>query len=430
MTKTIGLRREDKNIWEKRVALIPDHIKQLKNDFGIETVVQPFAERAFSDQEFADAGATINEDLSECPIIIAVKEVPIKKLYADKTYLFFSHTIKGQAYNMPLLQKNLDLKCTLIDYELIRNDQGQRLVFFGKFAGLAGMIDGLNGLGRRLKYLGYETPFLNIKQAYQYKDLDEAKDEISRAGKEIKEKGLPVGLDPLTFGFTGYGNVSQGAQEIFDLLPYEEITPDELKTLPSSNNKVLYKTIFKEVDMFEPKEASANFELHDYFKNPEKYKSKFDQYLGHLDVMVNAIYWHDKCPRLVTKDYVKANFDNLKLKLVTDITCDIDGAVEFTVKATEPDNPAFVYNPKDDTITDGYEGEGIADLTIDNLPTELPRNASIAFSNSLYPFVKGIVEAEMPDNFEDCTFPEEIKRAVIVYKGELTPEFSYLKNYL
>ena len=429
MKKLIGIRREDKNIWERRVPLIPEHIKNLKDNYGIETIIQPFERRAFSDKEFEDADALVQENISECPIVIAVKEIPIKLLQSDKTYIFFSHTMKGQEYNMPLLKKIMDLNCTLIDYEIIRNESGKRLVFFGRYAGLAGMIDALYGYGIRLKEFGYSTPLLKMKPAYEYANVDEAKIHIAEIGEEIKKNGMPSVYAPYVFGFMGYGNVSNGAQEIFDTLPHKIITPEELKNLPNKSNNVFYKVVFQEEHLVEPKNSEDVFELQDYFKNPHNYKSKFEEYIPYLSLIVNAIYWTEDSPRFLTKDYFKS-LETRKLDVVCDITCDINGAVEFTVKSTESDNPAYVYNPKEDSITDGYSGEGILDIAVDNLPTELPRNSSIEFSNSLHQFIPGIVNADQTKNFDEVDFPSEIKRAVIVYKGNLTDNYKYLEDFI
>lgn len=429
MKKLIGIRREDKNIWERRVPLIPEHLEKLKNNFEIEAIIQPFERRAFLDSEFIEAGASIKEDLSKAPVVFAVKEIPIPLLQNDKTYIFFSHTIKGQDYNMPLLQKVMDLNCTLIDYEAITDENGKRQVFFGKYAGLAGMIDALYGYGIRLKNLGYETPFLNMKPAYKYKDSNEAKLEITKIGEEIKAKGLPIDKAPYVFGFMGYGNVSQGAQEIFDCLPFKEISPDDLETLDDKSADHFYKVVFKEEHLVEPKNVNEKFELAEYFNNPEKYKSKFEKYIPYTSLLINAIYWTEASPRFLTKEYFKSKKEH-NLVAICDITCDINGAVEFTVKSTPSDNPAYVYNPEDDSITDGYEGKGILDIAVDNLPTELPRNSSIAFSESLNRFVPGIVDANKEKSFENAGFPPEIERAVIVYNGKLTPKYKYLEKFL
>ncbi|MBU2493410.1 MAG: hypothetical protein KJ571_12350 [Bacteroidetes bacterium] len=429
MRKIIGIRREDKNIWERRVPLIPEHVKILKEKSGVESIVQPFPRRAFSDEEFINAGAVINEDMSDCQVIIAVKEIPIKLLQPDKTYLFFSHTIKAQEYNMPLLKKIIDLRCTLIDYECITDEKGRRLVFFGRFAGLAGMIETFYGLGQRLKNMGYDTPLLKVKQAYEYEHVEDAENHLKEIAEEIKNIGMPEIIAPFVFGFAGYGNVSKGAQQIFNILPFKEISPEELLMLNGKENKIFYKVIFKEEDLAKPINNSDQFELSDYYKHPEKYTSKFEKYLDKIDVLVNCIYWDDRYPRLVTKKYLSSAPDK-KVKLICDISCDIDGSIEITHKVTVPDMPAFVYNPKDDSYTNGFAGEGIVNIAIDNLPTELPVDSSKAFSDALSPFIPGIINADLNKSFDENDFPDEIKRAVIVYKGELTPEFKYLEEYL
>ncbi len=429
MKKLIGIRREDKNVWERRVPLIPEHLEKLKREHGIDAIIQPFERRAFLENEFTEVGVKIQEDLSDAPVVFAVKEIPIPLLQNDKTYIFFSHTIKGQDYNMPLLKKLMDLNATLIDYEAIANEDGKRLVFFGKYAGLAGMIDALYGYGIRLKNLGYETPLLKLKPAYEYKSVEEAKEEIAKVGKEIEADGMAVDKAPFVFGFMGYGNVSQGAQEIFDVLPHKVVDPDDLKNLNSKFNNLFYKVIFKEEHLVEPKNPEDKFELMDYFTHPEKYKSKFEEYIPYMSLLVNAIYWTEASPRFLTKQYFKAK-DEYKLDVICDITCDIDGAVDFTYKSTPSDNPAYVFNPKDDSFTDGYEGEGILDIAVDNLPTELPRNSSIEFSNALNQFVAGIVNADKTKSFDEAGFPAEIKRAVIVYNGKLTPKYEYLQEFL
>ncbi len=427
--KLLGIRREDKNIWEKRVPLIPEDVKELKERYGIETVIQPDDNRAYSDNEFLDAGASVDPDISKCSHIIAVKEIPVNLINPGKVYLFFSHTIKGQDYNMPLLQRIIDSKSTLIDYECIADDSGRRLVFFGRFAGLAGMIDTLNGLGRRLKSQGFNTPFIQIKPAFEYADIHDAKEQIKEAVSDIEKENFPEDILPLVFGFAGYGNVSKGAQEIFDLIPHQQITPAELLNSELDKTKI-YKVIFEEKDLVEPKESGSEFELQDYYNYPEKYKSKFQNYLSKLDVLVNGIFWNENYPRLLTKEYLKENFDNVKLEIVTDISCDINGSVEFTEKVTEPDNPAFVYDPASNKIEDGFEGKGIVNIAVDNFPAELPRDSSRSFSESLRPFINKIMAADYELNFNDVNLPSEIKRAVIVYKGELAPDYKYLKEFL
>jgi len=429
MERIIGLRREDKNKWEKRVTLSPEHVKLLKEDYGIKTILQPFEARAIPRSEFEAAGAEFDEDLSRCQTIFAVKEVPLNLILPEKTYLFFSHTVKGQAYNMPLLKKMMDLKCNLIDYEMIKDDTGRRLVFFGRFAGVAGMIDTLHLLGKRLKSKGFNNPLEEIKHAYEYKDINEAKTDLKKIGESIVENGLSDEIGPIVCGFAGYGNVSKGAQEIFDILPHQIIETEDLAKSSPLLKAGLYKVVFKEIDMVEPVSPDDKFELQDYFDNPHKYKSKFERHIPHLNVIINAIYWNPNYPRFITKEFLREN-QNLKLEFICDITCDINGAVEPTYKSTPSDNPCYVYDAENDSYKDGYEGKGVVIISVDNLPTELPSDASSEFSKALHKFVPGIVDATLTDKFDDVDFPPEIKRAVIVYKGKLTPKYEYLNKHL
>lgn len=431
MSFTFGIRREDKNKWERRVSLIPNHVQKLKEKYDVDVIVQPSPIRVYLEKEYENAGATIKEDLSSCPVILAVKEIPIDFFEPKKTYVFFSHTIKGQEYNMPMLKKMMDLKCNLIDYEKITDERGARLVFFGRFAGLAGMIDTLWSFGQRLKSKNIDTPFNEIRQTVHYKNLDDAKNHLKEVGEMIKEIGIPKSLTPMIIGFAGYGHVSNGAQEILDILPTEEISTKEIKKVfENPSDRCVYKVVFKEEDMVKPVSPDDSFELQDYYNHPEKYRSIFEEYVSDLTILMNCVYWDDRYPRLVTKDFVKANYENLKLQVIGDISIDINGAIEFTEKSTTSDAPSFIYNPKTNSIKDGVEGKGIVVMGVDNLPCELPRESSNAFSTVLLDFVPGIVKAGYTKEFEDCVLPPEIKRAVILYHGKLTPDYRYINKYL
>jgi alpha-aminoadipic semialdehyde synthase len=351
-----------------------------------------------------------------------------------KTYIFFSHVIKGQEYNMPMLKKMIEKKVNLIDYEKIADDEGRRLIFFGRFAGLAGMINSLWALGLRLQYFGYDTPFKNLKQTHKYSSLDEAKNDIREAGRWISENGLPEELLPFTIGFTGYGNVSNGAQEIADLLPGMYVSPEELIELEKRDNlpdNIIYKTVFKEEHIVAPN-AGQPFELQDYYDHPEKYDSQFERYLPHLSVLMNCMYWDDRYPRIVTKDYLKKVFREgaPKLTVIGDVTCDPDGSIECTFKGTEIEDPIFVYNPYDDSFTMGHEGEGILDMAVDILPSELPLESSIAFSNALVRYLPAIASEDYSRPFEQISLPGPVKRAMILHHGKLTPDYQYLEEYL
>jgi alanine dehydrogenase len=436
MEKRIGLRREDKNPWERRVPLIPTHVRELIHKESLDVQVQTSPNRIFPDADYKREGARIVETLESCPIIFAVKEIPVDLFEKVKTYIFFSHTIKGQPSNMPMLQRILDLECTLIDYERIVDENGMRLVFFGEQAGQAGMIDTLWAYGQRLSHLGIENPFISIKQAFEYPSLVAAKEDISNVGWAIKNDGLDLSEVPLICGFAGYGRVSLGAQEIFDLLPIEEIDPEEIEELFKNKNysgNTAYKVVFKEEHMVEPISLDLPFELQDYYDNPQNYRSLFEKYLPFLSILVNCIYWAPQYPRFVTKNFLKELWSgeiSPKLKVIGDITCDVDGSVECTVHATSPDNPIFLYDPLEDRVKDGSEGRGVVVMAVDNLPAELSLESSVFFSHSLLPLVKGIVDANYSGDLEGSRLPDPIKKATIVFRGEFTPDYEYMRKFL
>lgn len=432
----IGIRREDKNEWERRSPLIPAHVRDLIQNHPLEIWIQPSSIRIFPDNDYARQGAKVEEDLSACSIILAIKEIPLQFFQKERIYIFFSHTIKGQPYNMPMLKKMRELNCTLIDYEKIVDDKGQRLLFFGRQAGQAGMIDTLWSLGQRLSQQGKENPFSTIKQAYQYRSLQEAKQEIEKVRAQIFDNGLDTSLVPLVCGFAGYGHVSQGAQEIFNLLPYEEIPPERISNFLESKKysaHKIYKTVFKEKHMVVPASPDQKFELQDYYENPQKYKPVFESYLPYLTVLVNCIYWTPRYPRFVTKKSLKRLWQtepNPHLKVIGDISCDVEGAVECTVHSTNPGHPIFVYDPLEEKTSDNFEARGIVVMAVDNLPAEISLESSIFFSQALKPFIPAIAEANYSGDFSSCLLPPAIKRAVILYRGKFTTEYAYMKNFL
>lgn len=430
----IGIRKETQYPSERRAPLTPEQIKILNSE-NFKIVVEPAEQRIFSSEDYINAGAEINSDLSNCDIIFGVKEVPIKDLLPNKMYIFFSHTIKGQSYNMPLLKSILENKITLVDYELIKNEKGQRLIFFGNYAGYAGMINSLWLLGNRLEHEGIKNPLSKIQQALNYENLESAEQAIKSVGKEISENGLPKEITPMITGFAGYGNVSKGAQNVYDLLPTETLAPNELEEFISHghfSNKVVYKVVFKEADMY--KHISNNeFNFDHFVKNPNEYESIFSKYIPNLSLLINGIYWENKFPKHVTKKYLKEFYKSdkkRKLKVIGDISCDIEGSIEITVKNTDSNNPSFVYEPLTDEVKNGIEGEGPVVLAVDKLPAELPRESSQFFGNSLLPFIKILAKADYSKNFDEMEIPSEIKNAIIAHKGKLTPNYTYLNKYL
>jgi saccharopine dehydrogenase (NAD+, L-lysine-forming) len=436
MIKSIGIRREDKNEWERRVPLIPDDVVELREKYGIKTIIQPSEIRIFSDEEYREAGAEVNEDLKEADTVFAVKEIPVHLLDPGKTYIFFSHTIKGQPYNMKMLKRLMERQCNLIDYERISGRQNDRLITFSSYAGLAGLIETLHAYGRKLKLKGYATPFEEIKQAYQYDSLEEAKEHIKNIGEMIAAHGLPKELAPLTVGFLGYGNVSKGGQEMFDLLPFKTVEPGQLKQLAGkegneSDNHCLFKVIFKEEDIVKP--LNGAFNLQEYFDHPEQFESVFDNYLPYLKILINCIYWTEKYPRFVTRENLKKNLQQIEksgIELIGDITCDINGSIEITRESTMPDKACYTYYAENDSFMDGIRDTGITVMAIDNLPCEFSREASSEFSRELKTFVNDIVTADFNVGFDEVNLPYEIKKATILYNGSLTGKYDYMKEFI
>ena len=432
MSFTLGIRREDKNKWEKRTPITPEHIKKLKDEYGINAIVQTSPIRIFKDREYKYVGAEVQEDISAADVIFAVKEIPQHLFEKNKTYVFFSHVIKGQKKNMLMLKKMMQQGCTLIDYEKITDDKGRRLVFFGRYAGLAGMVDSLWAFGQRMKWKDIKTPFSEIEQTIKYKDLDEIKDHLNRVGNKIEKDGLNELISPMVVGFAGYGNVSRGAQEIIDMLPIREIRPSQLEAIQENySDKQIYKVVFKEEDMVEPISTEAEFDLQDYYNNPHLYRSVFQKYIPRLSILMNCIYWDERYPRLITKDFIEENYTlQMKLQVIGDISVDINGAIEFNVKTTDPGEPVFVYNPIREDIIEGFAGDGLVVMSVDNLPCELPMESSRSFSESLMPFIPDIVKADYSVTFEKLNLPPEIKKAVILYNGKLTPNYEYINRFL
>jgi alanine dehydrogenase len=450
MDVILGIRREDKNQWERRVPLTPGDVRELQEEGGMRFLVQTSPIRVFTDEEYREAGADVVEDLSPASIVLAVKEIPTRELRPERAYVFFAHVIKGQAYNMPMLRHLLDSRCSLVDYERVVDDQGRRLIFFGVEAGQAGALETLWALGQRLKVRGVGTPLSELRHAYEYEDLAAAKEHLRAIGQAVLEQGSGQSSDsgdpgeagpgsaqgftwPLVFGVAGYGNVARGCQEILDCLPVGEVAVADLPEARASSTLPFLKVTFREEDMVRPAQEGAAFELQDYYQHPEKYAGLFEDHLPHLDVLLNTIYWDERYPRLVTREWARANYGadrEARLQVIGDISCDVEGSIELTLKTTQPDEPCFVYDPETDSAIPGVEGNGTAVMAVDNLPCELAREASEHFSHVLRTMVPEMARADWSADFETLDLPSHLKKAVIVHRGRLTPDFEYLTRHL
>jgi alpha-aminoadipic semialdehyde synthase len=334
---------------------------------------------------------------------------------------------------MPILKRMMAKRCQLIDYERIVDDQGRRVVLFGRHAGLAGMIETLVAFGQRLAVEGIKTPFTELRQPYRYAHLEEAKAHLREIGKSIAARGLPEAMVPCVIGILGYGNVARGVQEILACLPVEEVEPRMLPRLPRSN-RILYTVVFREEDTVEPTDPSSPLSLPDYLRNPERYRPNLARHLPYLTVMVNAVYWEKRFPRLVTREGIEHLYrqhKNPALRVIGDITCDVEGAVEITRKATTPGEPCFTYDTTTDRIVDGVRAlPGPVVMAVDNLPCEFSAESSRDFGLALLPFLPAIAQADFTRPFEALELPEPIRKATVLHQGNLTPTYRYLERYL
>ena len=450
MNNTIGILREAINKkGEKRVAVTPKFAAEIVKH-GYKLIVQPAInpstgeiKRAFHDDEYLKAGAEINEDLSKTNVIFGLKEIPVKRILPEKVYLLFSHTFKGQLKNREMLKTFIDLRTTLIDYELIRDEHGHRLITAFTFnAGYAGMVDTLWSFGQRLKMKGVPNPFENIPQAVEGEDLQSIEDIISDAGKQISKYGTPSDIPPLITCFLGKGKTSFGAQKIYDLLPVEEITMDRLKEVYfNGSRKKVYKLVLTINEMYRLKAGEGiDPEVYQrlnkkerrqhYLIYPEFYESNLDTILPYISILMNCILWEPKYPRALPKALMKELFKkNRNIIAIGDITCDPNGSVEFS-KETWIDDPVYIYNPLSETVKMGFDGEGVAVMSVTNLPCEFSTDASRQFSKDLSPFLYSIISADYNNSLEKSGLPDEIKRAVIIWKGNFTDDYFYMKNYI
>jgi len=433
--KTLLIRAEDKNRWERRAPLVPEDLRQIIAETGAGALVEKSEKRFFTADQYAAAGAGSCVGMADGDVICGVKEIPVEKILDNKTYVFFSHTVKGQKDNMPLLQRIIDSGSTLIDYERITDEKGRRLIYFGPFAGHAGAIDILSLMGEHWAEKGLDTPFAAVRRAHRYESVDAACQHLREIGGRIEKDGLPRQLCPFTVGILGYGNVSGGVQQIFDCLPTERLSADAVNdgaARDPGNRHTVYLTVFKEQDLVKPRADGAVFDLQEYYDHPERYQSRFARFLPCFTLLVNAVYWEKRYPRFVTWADLKRMADRtpaFKLGGIADISCDIHGSIECNVKSTDSDAPAYRVDPVAGTTEDGHLGEGIVVLAVDNLPCELPKDSSSFFSRQFSPLVPGLLSADYERSLDDSGLPPEIKRAVIVYNGRLTGDYEYLKGY-
>uniref|UniRef100_A0A914VUB3 Saccharopine dehydrogenase (NAD(+), L-glutamate-forming) n=1 Tax=Plectus sambesii TaxID=2011161 RepID=A0A914VUB3_9BILA len=443
-TPCLAIRRETHNAWERRAPLTPVHVKKLVKK-GIRVLIQPSNRRAFPIQDYVAVGAIVQEDLSEAQLIMTVKAVPIQELIPEKTYAFFSHTIKAQTENMPLLDAVLHRKIRLIDYEKMVNSKGKRIVMFGKWAGFTGIISLFHGLGLRLLALGHNTPFLHIGLAHNYSNSHMAINAVRDAGYEIALNKMPHSVGPLVFIFTGSGNVSRGAQEVFRHLPHEYVDVSMLPKIAMQGelNKV-YGCVVSRADHIVHKAGSV-YDPEEFEQHPERYVSKFATEIApYASVIINGIFWGPKMPRLLTiSDAKRLLTPNVKQSLdvpgcptlphrliaLCDISADPCGSIEFMTACTTIDKPFKIYDADLNQMTDNLNvAKGCLICSIDNLPAQMPVEASEQFGSLLLPYIPDMLNCSTNQHFDRLACCDEVKKAIITTDGKLTPNFQYINR--
>ncbi|MDP2175370.1 MAG: NAD(P)-dependent oxidoreductase [Bacteroidota bacterium] len=397
MTVKIALLREEKLPADKRVAFTPAQCSEIKNKYpNIEFYVQPSAHRCFSDDAYQKVGAIIQEDISHCDFLLGIKEVPVDCLLPNKHYLFFSHTIKKQAHNQALMKAMVQKNITLTDYETLRWKSGDRILGFGRFAGVVGAYNGLLTWGKKFD-------LYQLKPAYLCEDFNEVKQEL----KKIK-------LSPIKIILTGNGRVSLGALELLKEAGIKEVTPSDFLTKRFAEPVfavLLTENLYERID-------GKPYDRSDFHHDPTRYRCVFRYYLPHCDLLMNGIYWDSKMDRLFSENDTRQ--PTFGIKVIADISCDVNGSVPITLKDTKIDDPVFGYNPQTMQMCEPYQKDCIDIMAVSNLPTELPKDASEGFGEMLMEYV-------LPELLKEES--AIIHNASILVNGKLTNEYAYLADY-
>jgi len=428
----VGILRETKK-GERRVPLSPADAEWLIKR-GVSVEIESSNERVFKDLEYRRAGASVVDKFRKASLLLGIKPPYPQDVYPDRIYMLFSHTHKGQQQGMPLLKAFLKNKVTLIDYEKIVNIFGRRQAYFGRFAGICGMNDSLYYFGKKLCSRGLKNPFSSIRPAYEYSSLKGLRQAVIKAGRKIRSQGIEKEISPLIIGITGHGNVSEGAQEILELLGPMEIHPRGMRMFVK-HQKGMLRRVYKIVFLREEKIRAKNnksFYFEEYLKKPKGFESNLDKYIPYLNMLIHGSYWDQEYPRLVTFKMINrlARYGRMRLEFIGDISCDINGSVELTYKAADRCTPVYTYDPLRKTYVDGYKSRGITIFAIDNLPSELPFEASSEFSSLIREYVYQIAAHGIKDITHHIAIPAEIRRATIVERGKLAHDFKYLKKYI
>ncbi|WP_046246887.1 NAD(P)-dependent oxidoreductase [Hymenobacter terrenus] len=398
---TIGLICEGKIPSDKRVPLTPKKCVEALASFpNLRLVVQSSPIRSYSDQEYRDLGLEVRTDVSACDVLMGVKEVPVDQLIPYKTYLIFSHTVKKQPANRKLLRAVLEKNITLIDYELLTNARGERIVAFGRYAGIVGAYNGLLTYGRKHSLFA-------LKPAHECLDMDDMQEEF------FKVKKLP----PIKMVVTGSGRVAQGALEVLNRMGIRRVSVYDY--LYHDFNEPVYTQLCS--SDYNRRRDGRVWDTPDFHRNPQDYESTFGLFLPVTDLLIACAYWHPDAPKLF--EIADLRRPDFRINTIADVTCDIDGSVPVTRRSSTIAEPAYDFNPHTEELEPPYSRPGnITVMAVDNLPCELPRNASRDFGRQL---LDNVLPHLLGDDKEGV-----IARAAIAKNGELTERYQYLVDYV
>lgn len=395
----IGILREGKVPHDFRVPLTPKQCAMVQSRFGVHVVVQPSPIRRFTDAEYAAAGIALQEDLTDCDLLIGVKEVPVDMLIPHKSYLFFSHTIKKQPHNAKLLRAILDKKIRLIDYEILKGTDGKRLIGFGRYAGIVGAYEGFRAFGLKNKLFELRSPSL-------------CADRIEMEA-EMKKIVLPKGMK---IAVTGFGRVGNGAAEILRMLPITRVEEEDFFS------REFDQPVYVHLDTHEyyVRKDFGGFDKKDFYNNPEKYISSLADTVRRAHLYIACHLWAGGNPVLITKEDVQ--HPAWKCMTIADVSCDTGGPIAPTIRSSSIDQPLYGYHRHNHVETDWRDPDAICVMAIDNLPCELPKDASEDFGNELMHSVLPLMLIEDPHHII-------WKGTETTLEGELTPHFEYLRDY-
>ncbi len=399
---TFGLIREYKQPPDKRVAFPPLQCHQIKGLYqNINILTEASPDRIFTDESYIKEGISVTDDLSTCDILFGIKEVPASKLINGKTYLFFSHTIKKQPHNRELLKIIIKKNIRLIDYECLVWPNGSRVLGFGRYAGIVGTYE-------TLKALGLKNNSFNIKPAYECANLIEIITILQSIEPIIKKQNHKIVI-------TGGGRVSHGAEELLKAISIKKVQPFDF--LNTHYDETVY-TLLDSPDLYERKDGAPWNHEH-FFHNHSAYQSLFKPYTIIADILINGVFWDNSMPLHFSKEDTKSK--DFSLKVIGDISCDIEGSVPITLHDTHADNPVMGWDAANQCECKPYSINSIDIVAVSNLPSELPADASEGFANDLIKVV--LPELLNPES-------EMIKNATICEAGQLTEKFHYLEDYI